>query len=111
MTIYLDIIGNKNDKYIYAKQNDYGRKIKIVFTKDGRILDVSDMKIFFKMPTSNGTAIEKRLSNNKKYVSLVLSKDITQYTGLLPYQLIINGANEEVISTITSYINCEGVEM
>lgn len=108
--IYIDLLDNKNNQFIYTKKNDKGRKIIFRFTKNGEVINISDVAVKFTLRRLDGVSIINTLSKTDTTAILVLTETLTDVSGLHPFQItLVNNATGSQISTVTSYMLCEEV--
>lgn len=104
--IYIDLLNNRNNQYIYTKQNDKGRRIVFRFTRNGKLIDISDATVRFVLRKSDGSIFSTTLTTTDTTALLTLTEDITSDVGLQPYQITFTDNNAS-ITTVTSYMLCE----
>ena len=108
--IYIDLLNNRNNQYIYTKKNDKGRKIVFRFTKNGEVVDISDVSVKFVLRKLGGDSIESVLYTTNATALLTLTETMTDSAGLNPYQItLFNSVTGTQITTVTSYMLCEEV--
>lgn len=106
--VHIDILNNKNNEFIYTKQGDNKRIIQFQFTKDGKVLDMNQSTAVFSLKKPDGTIIQSDLKIKNNISTLSLTNEMTEFSGLLPYQITItNTDTSSIFSTVTSYVCCE----
>ena len=124
--ISIDLLNNKLYEYIYAKQYDAGRLIKIWITADNEDFDLVNCFITFLLKKPDGTFImerlDKTLEDGKYYVTLNITNQMTIYPGKIPFQIVVSETDftldpednyrihfdeSKSLSTVTGYILVE----
>lgn len=124
--ISMDLLNNKLYEYIYAKQYDAGRLIKIWITADNQDFDLEDCYVTFMLKKPDGTFIiqglETTLEDGKFYAILNITNQMTIYPGKIPFQIVVSHTDFTIddtpeanihfddsksISTVTGYILVE----
>lgn len=106
--IHIDILNNKNNEFIYTKQNDNKRKVVFLFTKDGKVINLDNATVEFIIKKSDSSVIRYELNTTNTTALLYLTNEITNTPGLLPYQVTFTDTdNGSIFSTVTSYVYCE----
>lgn len=105
--ITLDIMNNKENDYIYTKQDDVGRQIIFSFTDNGVPVSLSNVTGAFMLKQPNNTVLTDTLTVSDNKMALTLSALMTEYAGKLPYQISLRDGNSKSISSVTSYMICD----
>lgn len=106
--VHIDILNNKNNEFIYTKQGDNKREVQFLFTKDGKVLDMNQSTAVFSLKKPDGTIIQSDLKIKNNISTLSLTNEMTEFSGLLPYQITITNTDTgSIFSTVTSYVCCE----
>ena len=108
--VHIDILNNKNNEYIYTKQNDTNREVVFSFTKNGQVYDIGEDTVSISIRKPDGSIFEDTLTVNNNTAILSLTNEITDLTGTLPYQITFTDSGAgSVFSSVTSYILCEDI--
>lgn len=108
--VHIDILNNKNNEYIYTKQNDNNREVVFSFTKNGQVYDIEGDTVSISIRKPDGSIFEDTLTVNENTAILSLTNEITDLAGTLPYQITFTDSGaSSVFSSVTSYILCEDI--
>ena len=108
--IYIDLLNNKNNQFIYTKQNDTNREVVFSFTKNGQVYDIGEDVVSISIRKPDGSIFEDTLTVNNNTAILSLTNEITDLAGTLPYQITFTDSGAgSVFSSVTSYILCEDI--
>ena len=108
--VHIDILNNKNNEYIYTKQNDTNREVVFSFTKNGQVYDIGEDTVSISIRKPDGSIFEDTLTVNNNTAILSLTNEITDLAGTLPYQITFTDSGiGSVFSSVTSYMLCEDI--
>lgn len=106
--IYLDVLDNKDSKFIYTKQSDVGRTVVFTLFRNGKQIELTNCTAQFVLCRSDKQIVKSDLQIDKttNTASIMLTNRHTRTAGLLPYQITVS-KDGKTFSTVTNYMLCE----